>query len=273
MAGEAKTSAFMLGTATVMLGPQADVFNLTPDEHSVGLVKNFSMTAEPTNLDLTQGVRNSIVYSVNTAFPVKITAEWYEYTGANLAYAMSLDGSQYTLKTDRFLAKASIAAAATTAIISSATDISAKFTAGDYVLIQDLTGGKDKVHIALISASTYDAGTDELTITFTTTPIPTGVTYPAGSAIMPVHDLGIGGATTQATLGCKIVGVLPEDSKPITLVLPKVKVLKGFNLAFKTDNYGNMPVEITPFELVSTDPHYALFQANNWGVAAMLTSN
>lgn len=61
MAGEAKSTSFVLGTATVMIGPRADVFELTPEEHSIGLVKNFTLSGDPSYLDLTHGVRNTIV--------------------------------------------------------------------------------------------------------------------------------------------------------------------------------------------------------------------
>ena len=42
MAGEAKTDSFMLGAATVMIGAMADLYDLNPTDHSIGLVKNFS---------------------------------------------------------------------------------------------------------------------------------------------------------------------------------------------------------------------------------------
>ena len=77
MAGEAKTNAFMLGTATVMLGAQADLFDLNPTEHSIGLVKNFNLQVDQTYTELTQGVQNQIVFSVRTGNKVMNTMEAY----------------------------------------------------------------------------------------------------------------------------------------------------------------------------------------------------
>ena len=71
MYGLANTNRFMLGAATLLLGPQADLFNLTRAEHSVGLIKNFALTAEPSFTELTQGVRNTVVFSVMTGHAVR----------------------------------------------------------------------------------------------------------------------------------------------------------------------------------------------------------
>lgn len=96
MAGEARTQAFSLAAATVMLGNQADLFSLEPDQNSIGLVKNFTATSTPTFLNLTQGVEGNTIASVMTNNVVKATMEVYEYTARNLAYALSLDGGSLT---------------------------------------------------------------------------------------------------------------------------------------------------------------------------------
>lgn len=276
MAGEAKTSAFMLGTATVMLGPQADVFNLTPDEHSIGLVKNFAVTAEPNYLDLTQGVRNTIVYSVLTAFPVRATMEVYEYTSKNIAYGLSLEGFNYTSKAASVPLGNSLAggASATSVDVPVASDISAQFKAGDWITIQEQAGGRDLVHIAkLTSDGSYTAGGSggTLKLTFTNHPIPADVSFSALARVRAQNMIGIGEKKEQPFFGAKVVGLLPEGNEPITLIYPKVRILRGFNLSFSTENYGNMPFEFTPFELTSQDPHYATFR--DLGVGMLLTGN
>ena len=64
MAGFAKTKNFMLSTATVMIGPMADLHKLNPDEHSAGLVKNFQMTADPPFVGLGHGIKHNVVVHV-----------------------------------------------------------------------------------------------------------------------------------------------------------------------------------------------------------------
>ena len=43
------------------------------------------------------------------------------------------------------------------------------------------------------------------------------------------------------------------------IAFPKVRVTKGFDIDFRTDNYGNLPFELTIYDQVSTDPFYSAF--------------
>ena len=74
-AGSAKTEKFNLGAATVMIGPKDQVLDFTPEKNSIGLVKNFTFSANDTYLDLTQGVRNTVVYSVKTGSEITASME------------------------------------------------------------------------------------------------------------------------------------------------------------------------------------------------------
>jgi hypothetical protein len=139
-----------------------DVFNLTPDEHSIGLVKNFTMSAEPRTLDLTQGIRNSLVYSVTVEFPVKANFDVFEYTASNIAYSLSMEGFADRLDTKNIgmTVTASITGGptATSVDIAVTSDISAAFKIGDWIIIQDLFAGRDLVHVAkLTSDGVYTA--------------------------------------------------------------------------------------------------------------------
>ena len=67
------------------------------------------------------------------------------------------------------------------------------------------------------------------------------------------------------------MGILPEDNEPVTLIFPKLRIQKGFSLAFTTNQYANMPYEFTPFDLVPADVHYDTFK--NIGCAMMLGGN
>jgi hypothetical protein len=93
MPGESKTTEFLLSQATIMVGPQAKVFELTPALHGIGLVKNVQVTADIGFVELTQGLANQTVSSVNNMINTKISAEVYEYTARNLAYGAGLDAS------------------------------------------------------------------------------------------------------------------------------------------------------------------------------------
>lgn len=238
MAGEAKSTSFVLGTATVMIGPRADVFELTPEEHSIGLVKNFTLSGDPSYLDLTHGVRNTIVYSVMTSFPIKATMEVFEFTSKNLMYGLGLDGTGLD----------------TTAASTSGTVPTIFPTAAGWYVCQENTEGRD-----LVFAGQQNAD------------IPDSMGFTAAARIRKMNMVPVGKKDEQPFLGAKIVGILPEGNEPVTIIIPKMRIQKGFTLAFTTDNYSNMPYEFTPFDTVPGDAHHTIFK--DVGVAMMLTGN
>jgi hypothetical protein len=264
MAGSAKTKNFLLSTATVMVGPAADLHKLNRDEHSLGLVKNFNMTADPTYVELTQGLKNSVVMSVKNGDGLKCAMEIYEYTVRNLGYAAGLDASgvAFDQSNEIWLATAAYASAGKT--IEVGTDITGegKLAAGDYVFLQN--GLDDKVHIAKVATAVF--ATAKTTITFAAGYEPaTTMTFPIGTRIGKVKRIDVGAVDVQPEFAAKIVGLLPKDNAPFTILLPKIKITKGLGVAFQTDNFGNLPFEFTPYSGVETDPLYA-----EYGTAAAI---
>lgn len=257
MAGNAKTKSFLLSTATVMVGPAADLHKLNPAEHSLGLVKNFQLTADPTYIELTQGLKNSVVMSVKNADGVKCSMEIYEYTVRNLGYAAGLDASGVSFDTnsEMWLASAAYAPAGKTIEVNS--DISAKLTAGDYIFMQN--GVDDKVHIAKIASAVFAATKTTITLAAGYEPAAT-VTFPIGTRIGKVKRIDVGNSDVQPEFAAKIVGLLPVDNAPFTILLPKIKITKGLGVAFQTDNFGNLPYEFTPYSGVETDPFYSEYE-------------
>ena len=45
-------------------------------------------------------------------------------------------------------------------------------------------------------------------------------------------------------------------------MIPKLRVVRGFNLAFTTDDYANLPLEFTVYDLVPTDTFYSDFDGD-----------
>lgn len=245
MAGEAKTNRFMLGTATVMLGPQALLRDLEPSLHSIGLVKAVTFSAEPTYTELTQGVTNSLVFSALTANAVKAAMEVYEYTAANLKWALGQDASAIVAFTVTGVAASEITAAQ--ADITLGAGEGSNFTVNDWVMVQ--TGGNDHIMIRQVTGIAVDVLTMDLIF-------PT--TMPIGTIVNKVNRVDIGEKVAQPFLGCKIVGTLADGSE-MTLLLPKVRITNGFNIGFASDNYANLPFELTVFDLVAADPFFTMF--------------
>lgn len=261
MPGLAKTDKFLLSTATVMIGAMADLHSLNPAAHSIGLVKNFQLSLDPEYTELTQGLTNSVVMSVRTNEPVRASMEVYEYTLRNLAYASGLDasGAAYDALSGVFLSTASITAAATAIVVAG--DVTPDVTVGSYIFIQkDASENSDVVHIAKVSAASYSS--PNTTITFTGYAIPTGVTFGIGSRVGLIKKVPIAsGVLFQPEMAAKIVGILPKNNEPFTILFPKVKITNGLNVSFDSGQFTNMPFEFTPYSGVSTDPFYADYGA------------
>lgn len=249
--GLANTNRFMLGAATLLLGPQADLFNLTRAEHSVGLIKNFALTAEPSFTDLTQGVKNTVVYSVMTGNAARASAEWYEYTPRNLAYVAQINGATMTVSTN---IETALSAAVTGSSGSPATTISVDsgtgLAVGDWILIQDPINPDDAV-IRKISAIS--------TNTITTNP-DIQRNLADNSTVRRVNFIGVGNKEEQPFFSAMVLGTL-ANGEEISVALPKVRVTNGLNLSFSTNDYGNMPVELGIYDLTPSDPNYAQFGA------------
>lgn len=250
--GLAKTSAFLLSTGTLMIGPSAKVMELTPDLHSVGLVKNLVTNSDPQFTELMQGIDNQLVYSVNTNNQVRVSCEVYEHTRRNIAYGIGLDASGIAY--DESVQVATLASPATVgSTFTVGTGDGADFTAGDWVVIQQDDG--DKIHVGKVASVAADVVT--MASGFA---IPTGVTYATGSKVYIQKAMDLGASATMPALGAKIVGLLPQGNKPVAIVFPKIRITKGFALSFQNDNFANLPFEFVPYSPLPSDAYYSDFK-------------
>ena len=243
-AGLAITNDFLLSTASVMIGAPEDLFDLNPAEHAIGLVKNVTLSAEPSYTELQQGVKGSTVFSVLTANPVKASMEVFEYTAKNLSYALGLDATGVAPFTAETTVGTIVAASPAVSVLPvvSATG----FLAGNTILIQR-DGGDDFVIRKIVSIASNNITVDA--------PLPS---LAVGAKVSKVNAVDIGSKADQPFLAAKIAGKL-ANGEPIVILIPKLRITKGFNMAFTSDNYGNMPFEFTVYDLVSTDANFAYF--------------
>lgn len=257
MAGSAKTSNFLVSSATVMLGPKADLYKFLPETHGLGLVKNFQMQTQPTFLELTQGIQNDVVASVKTAHGVTATWEVYEYTTRNIAYGAGVDASGVGFNVSSVaLANVSVAVVAAATTVQVDGDVTASYSIGDTIFIQK--GDDDYVYVAKISSAPAFA-TAKTTLTFAGYPIPAGMTFPVGSRVGKLKAIEFGGSALQAELAARVTGLMPKDKRPFVLDFPKVKITQGGNISFASDQWQNMPFGFTPYACTSDDPLYADF--------------
>lgn len=246
MAGLARTDNFMLATATVMIGPVDDLHDLNPTDHSIGLVKNFQFNSDPTYTELMQGVKGSVVFSTMTSNPVRASMEVYEYTARNLNFALGLDGSTVNPMTVNSTVGTTVAASPATKDVILATGGGSGFVAGDVILIAK-NEDDDFIIRKVVSKSTDTLTVDEF--------LPA---IPSGSVVYKVNAIEVGSKDDQPFLAAKIAGKL-ANGKHVVILIPKLRITKGFALAFSSENYGNLPIEFTLYDLVSTDTHYTYF--------------
>jgi len=257
MAGEAKSIDFLVGTATIMLGAQADLRDFRPESHSIGLVKNVKLMAEASYIELTQGIRNSVVHSIKTGEPVRASCEVYEFNAANWTYALGFSG--YNVVNTEF------ETTVTTLVPSSSTGLdtfdvvaTTGYTVGDYVMVQ--VGYDDTVIPRKIVAKTTS------TVQFDA-PIK-NVAVPVGAKIRRCLVVSVGRKSEQPFLAAKIVGTM-ADNREIAIEIPKLRITKGFDIVFQTSDYANMAFEFTVYDQVPTvDPQYTRFRDEFDGASA-----
>jgi len=237
--GTAKTEKFMLSTAEVRIGAVGELQTLNSDD-SIGLVKNVTITGEMEATTLGQGVQNRSVYSIITSSTLNVSTEVYEYTAQNLAYGLGLSGAV----SDPVATTADAAVTGDDSVVAISVASETGITAGDYVLIETNKGVMNNL-VASVAAG-------EVTVT---TPIPTGVTIANGAAVVGVNDLDLGDPE-DIYYSAAIVGKL-VDGTDVMFNFPKVKIIRGFNVQFGTSDYGNMPFEMEPYSLVTSDSDFA----------------
>lgn len=244
--GLAKNNRFMLSTASLLLGAQADVFNLTQAANSVGLVKNLVLTSNPTFTELSQGVKNTMVMSVMTGNEVTAQGELYEFTAQNLAYLAQLNGATFDTATNiettiPLAGTGSPGSPATVIAVTSATG----FAVGDWILIQNPNVDDDTIARKITAIATNN---------ITVSPAITRTTA-ANSVVRRVNLIAVGTKTDAPMFSAVVHGQLASGEE-VSYVLPRVRITSGLNLAFQSSDFGNMPIEIKAYDLTPTDTGY-----------------
>lgn len=257
MAGEAKSIDFLVGTATIMLGAQADLRDFRPESHSIGLVKNVKLMAEASYIELTQGLRNSVVHSIKTGEPVRASSEVYEFNASNWAYALGFNGYSVNQTELETTVTAAVASSPSGTATFTVTD-TAGYVIGDYVMIQ--VGYDDTVIPRKLIT-----GTTGSTMVFDA-PIK-NVDIPVGAKIRRCLVVPVGRKSEQPFLAAKIVGTV-ADGREIAIEIPKLRITKGFDLTFQTSDYANMGFEYTVYDQVPSDPQYLRFKNEFDGASA-----
>lgn len=256
---DVKNNAFLLGEATLMMAPYSDplsVFELTPALHSLGMVRNVQLMEDSGKVELRKGIQQVLVDSKKSNVNITLTAEVFEFTAQNALYSLSRAGTAVAPK--RGVLKNAITTGPTTTFVVNSAPLLGEASTG-ITAVGDIPNGAtvliqhkdmdDYVFIARTTAATTVATTD-YTVTAT---VPAGIQFPAGSYVWIVNEVPVGDLAEQDFFKVKIVGTLSNNRKPVALVLPKVKVMKGFQINFDEQNYTSMPFEFDPYLLTAAE--------------------
>jgi hypothetical protein len=253
-----KNNAFLLGEATLMLAPYSDatsVFDLTPAAHSIGMVRSVQVTEESDKIELRKGIKQLLVDSQKSNVRVGVSAEVFEFNAQNLYY--SLSSAQTAVAPKRGKLKNAVTGPATTFIVNTdplpgetATGISAvgDIPSGATIVLQHPTDTDYILPVKVTAATTV--ATNDYTVTAA---VPTGMSFPIGSKCWVVNEIGLGSTADQDFFKAKIVGTLSNNGRPMAVVIPKLKIMKGFALNFDEGNYTSMPFEFDPYMLTAAE--------------------
>lgn len=259
MAAEVKNNAFLLGEATLMMVPYSDatsVFELTPEDHSLGMVRNVNLSQEADEIELRKGIQQHLVDSKKSNVRTTLTAEVFEFSAQNIMYSLSLAKAADQSKRGK-LKTAVVGSAATITITSDPlpgepdTGIlnPSDIPVGATVLIQVPGNGNDYVlPVKTTAATTGDVGDFVVTVA-----IPADMAFPEGSRVWVVNEIPVASTAEQDFFKIKVVGTLSNNERPVVIVFPKVKVRRGFQLQFDEGNYTSMPFEFSTYFLSGSE--------------------
>jgi hypothetical protein len=241
----------MLGKAFV-----DDVFSLIPSTHSVGMVSEVSVPVESSITELLNGVQQVPVDSKRTGVKTSITANVFEMTAKNFLRSQALATAttvvkRGTLTTDLAAGAVSLSVASdpipgeSTSAITSLSDI----PAGSTILIQRANGEQDYVFPTKSSGAATGSSSPYTVPIAGDYAIPTGMTFPTGSRVWIVSPVGVGNIDADDLFCAKITGTLSNYDRPVTVVFPKVRMVKGFALSFNETQYTSMAWEMQPLFL------------------------
>lgn len=252
-----QSPSFLIGNATVMLAPQAtDVFTLTPDLHSVGMVKNVNLSVESDSIDLRNGILQNLVDSKKSNVRMNVTFEGYEFTAANLYRALGYATGSTIQRKRGVLASAAAAGASTLSVTSypvpgdanSAITAIGDIPSGSTLLLQK-ANQPDFVYPVKTTAAASGSGPYSLTVAA----LPTGISFGAGDIVWVVNEMNVGDQRTEDFFCMKIAGTLSNNNVPLVVIFPKVKVMRGFQLQFSETDYANLPFEVSPYFLAASE--------------------
>lgn len=259
--GTALGDGFVLNEATLMLGELGSALDLTEAEHSVGLFKNLAIANDKTFQPLQQGVGQDTIHQQKTADNWTISGNGYEYNPRTILYALGQAGygSDPTAPRVRLEVSAPSAAATDTITVTASTGLAA----GDWIILYNKIGDNDGLAYKIESIATNVLTLDRDLVS----PVAVGDELVKSTLINTNNPDSCSGAEyfsakiTSADVHCN----------PIVVIIPKVQVTSGLNLAFGSTDYSNIAYQLMAMALTKKDAGYDLYVEHGKSKVFLLT--
>jgi hypothetical protein len=251
---DVKNPKFVIGNATVMLAPYSeDVFTLNPDDHSVGMVKSVTLEQQSDQIMLKNGIKQLTVDTQKSNVNFTSSFEGYEFDAQNLTYALGISGSivkrlrgALTIAADADDTTMTVESYPVVGDAESVIDATGDIPDGATILLQN-PDQLDEVYPLTVTAAT--TGTGPWVVTTEAIPVAAAV----GWIVWVVNEIEVGSFEEDDFFCAKIVGTLSANGEPIMVVIPKLKVTRGFNLSFSETDYSNLPFELSPIVMTRSE--------------------
>lgn len=256
---DVRKSAFSLSSATVMMGRAFidDVYSLEPSVHSVGMVSEWSIGIDSSLNELLNGVQQISVDATRTGVAATITGNVFEMTAQNFMRAQAMSGTATQVR--RGVLTAPLASGAVSLSINSDAipgEASSAITAlgdipsGSTILIQRSAGEEDYVFPTKTSGAATGTGSGPYTVPIAGNyAVPANMTFPAGARVWIVSAISVADMDADDLFNVKISGVLSQFKRPAVYIAPKVRIVRGFQLAYNETTYSSMPWELRPLAM------------------------
>jgi hypothetical protein len=221
------------------------------------MVRNVTLNQESDQIELRKGIQQNLVDSKKSNVKTTLSAEVFEFSAQNVFYSLSIGNQAVALKRGKLKTAAAGATGDDRREHRPAPGRrdDRHLRCGDIpngatVLLQIPGNGQnDYVLPVRVTAATTVAAR-------ATTPsrsaIPAGMNFPVGTKVWVVNEIGVASTAEQDFFKVKVVGTLSNNERPVTLILPKVKITKGFQIQFDEGNYTSMPFEFAPYFLAQS---------------------
>ena len=252
--GTALGDGFVLNEATLMIGALGQALDLTEEKHSIGLFKNLAVANEKTFQPLGQGLKQDIVHQTLTGDNWTISGNGYEYNPRTIMYALGQAGYSADPAAERTVLKVTAPAAKDELTVT--VEDAATVKAGDWYVVSSGVGASDGLAYQVESV---DVATKVITLDRQLiAPIAVNDTMVKSTLIQTNDPNTCSGA--QYFSG-KIVSA-DVNCNPIVLIIPKLQITSGLNLAFGVSDYSNMAFQATPLASTRKDASYELYKNN-----------